>query len=158
MQEEINQRTVAISISASKMSARVLQSVLRKFLTEYQNRKNNKQMKSYRGKQTLKQLIKSDATLSNIEITDENIKSFEKSAKKYGIDYALKKDKSQNPPRFIVFFKGKDLDVITNAFEDYTKKVIKRKPSIRKLLVKLKEKAKSINKDKERNKDQDLSL
>ena len=158
MQEEINQRTVAISISASKMSARVLQSVLRKFLTEYQNRKNNKQMKSYRGKQTLKQLIKSDATLSNIEITDENIKSFEKSAKKYGIDYALKKDKSQNPPRFIVFFKGKDLDVITNAFEDYTKKVIKKKPSIRKLLVKLKEKAKSMNKDKERNKDQDLSL
>ncbi|MBQ2662707.1 MAG: PcfB family protein [Clostridia bacterium] len=158
MQEEINQRTVAISISASKMSARVLQSVLRKFLTEYQNRKNNKQMKSYRGKQTLKQLIKSDATLSNIEITDENIKSFEKSAKKYGIDYALKKDKSQNPPKYIVFFKGKDLDVITNAFEDYTKKVIKKKPSIRKLLVKLKEKAKSINKDKERNKDQDLSL
>lgn len=158
MQEEINQRTVAISVSASKMSARVLQSVLRKFLTEYQNRKNNKQMKSYRGKQTLKQLIKSDATLSNIEITDENIKSFEKSAKKYGIDYALKKDKSQNPPKYIVFFKGKDLDVITNAFEDYTKKVIKKKPSIRKLLVKLKEKAKSINKDKERNKDQDLSL
>lgn len=158
MQEEINQRTVAISISASKMSARVLQSVLREFLKEYQNRKNNKQMKSYRGKQTLKQLIKSDATLSNIEITDENIKSFEKSAKKYGIDYALKKDKSQNPPKYIVFFKGKDLDVITNAFEDYTKKVIKKKPSIRKLLVKLKEKAKSINKDKERNKDQDLSL
>ena len=158
MQEEINQRTVAISISASKMTARVLQSVLREFLKEYQNRKNNKQMKSYRGKQTLKQLIKSDATLSNIEITDENIKSFEKSAKKYGIDYALKKDKTQNPPKFIVFFKGKDLDVITNAFEDYTKKVIKRKPSIRKLLVKLKEKAKSINKDKERNKDQDLSL
>ena len=158
MQEEINQRTVAISISASKMSARVLQSVLREFLKEYQNRKNNKQMKSYRGKQTLKQLIKSDATLSNIEITDENIKSFEKSAKKYGIDYALKKDKSQNPPKYIVFFKGKDLDVITNAFEDYTKKVIRKKPSIRKLLVKLKEKAKSINKDKERNKDQDLSL
>ena len=158
MQEEINQRTVAISISASKMSARVLQSVLREFLKEYQNRKNNKQMKSYRGKQTLKQLIKSDATLSNIEITDENIKSFEKSAKKYGIDYALKKDKSQNPPKYIVFFKGKDLDVITNAFEDYTKKVIKKKPSIRKLLVKLKEKAKSMNKDKERNKDQDLSL
>lgn len=158
MQEEINQRTVAISISASKMSARVLQSVLREFLKEYQNRKNNKQMKSYRGKQTLKQLIKSDAALSNIEITDENIKSFEKSAKKYGIDYALKKDKSQNPPKYIVFFKGKDLDVITNAFEDYTKKVIKKKPSIRKLLVKLKEKAKSMNKDKERNKDQDLSL
>ena len=158
MQEEINQRTVAISISASKMTARVLQSVLRKFLTEYQNWKNNTQMKSYRGKQTLKQLIKSDATLSNIEITDENIKSFEKSAKKYGIDYALKKDKTQNPPKFIVFFKGKDLDVITNAFEDYTKKVIKRKPSIRKLLVKLKEKAKSMNKDKDRNRDQELSL
>lgn len=115
-------------------------------------------MTSYRGKQTLKQLIKSDAALSNIEITDENIKSFEKSAKKYGIDYALKKDKSQNPPKFVVFFKGKDLDVITNAFEDYTKKVIKRKPSIRKLLVKLKEKAKSMNKDKDRNRDQELSL
>lgn len=137
------------------MTGRVLQSVLREYL---RRQKNGTLDKTYHGKQTLKQLIKSEAALSNIEITDQNIKSFEKSARKYGIDYALKKDNSQNPPKYIVFFKGKDLDVINNAFEDYSKKVIRKKPSIRKAISKLIEKAKTINDERARRKEQERSL
>ena len=94
--------------------------------------------------------------MSNIEITDQNIKSFEKVAKKYGIDYALKKDSSQDPPKYIVFFKGKDLEVINMAFNEYSKKQLRQKTSLRKALSQMKELAKSINtKDRARRKEQE---
>ena len=43
-------------------------------------------------------------------------------AKKYHIDFALKKDKTQSPPRYLVFFKGRDADVMTAAFKEYAAK------------------------------------
>ena len=76
---------------------------------------------------------------TNLEITDGNIKDFEKTARKYNIDFALKKDKSVDPPKYIVFFKARDVDVMTEAFKDYTKVNLKKsqiKQSIRKKLSK----------------------
>ena len=54
-------------------------------------------------KVTVKELAKQNAGMVNIEITDKNIKSFERYARKYGINYALKKDKSKEPPVYLVF-------------------------------------------------------
>ena len=68
--------------------------------------------KAPQGKQTLKQLMKQNTGISNIEITEGNIKAFESTAKKYGIDFALKKDTTESPPRYLVFFKGRDLSLI----------------------------------------------
>lgn len=47
----------------------------------------------------------------------------------------------ENPPRYIVFFKGRDADVMTQAFKEYTAKSLnkEKKPSIKKTLVTLKE-------------------
>lgn len=50
-----------------------------------------KEDKTYKGKQSLDKLMKQNVQLSNIEITDGNIKSFEQVAKKYSIDFSLKK-------------------------------------------------------------------
>ena len=72
-----------------------------------------------RGKQSLKQMTKEGSQLTNIEITDNNIKSFERVARKYGIDYSLKKDSSTSPPRYLVFFRARDVDVMTTAFKEY---------------------------------------
>ena len=106
--------------------------------------------------------MKQNAALSNIEITDKNIRSFESVAKKYNIDYALKKDTSEQPPRYLVFFKGRDVDVINMAFKEFTQKQLKHKdkPSLRKLLSKLKEQAQKLNqnRDREKNKDRDITL
>ena len=159
IQEEIDNKTIALAVTTAKMTSRVLQAAIREYQRQRQNHKNNKQVKGYQGKQTIKQLVKSGAALSNIEITDENIKSFEQTAKKYGIDYALKKDNSQQPPKYIVFFKGKDADVITMAFDEYSKKQIRQKPSIRKMLSQMKELAKSVNpKDRARRKEQERDI
>lgn len=74
--------------------------------------------------------------LTNIEITNWNIKSFERVANKYKIDFALKKDKSVDPPRYLVFFKAKDMDVMTAAFKEFSAKELTKmnKPEISKVL------------------------
>lgn len=65
-----------------------------------------------------------------------NIKSFERVAKKYSIDFSLKKDVTADPPRYYVFFKARDADVMTAAFKEYTGKSLNKdkKPSVRKKL------------------------
>ena len=44
--------------------------------------------------QFFKVSMKHNTGVSNIEITDQNIRAFSSTAKKYGLDFALKKDTS----------------------------------------------------------------
>lgn len=126
-----------------------------------QMKKQHDRQKIPHGKQTLKQLMKQNAGVSNIEITKDNIKAFESTAKKYGIDFALKKDSTEIPPRYLVFFKGRDADALTAAFKEFSAKKLtqEQKPSIRKLIVSLKEKAAALNaqRDKVKNKDRGIA-
>ena len=118
--------------------------------------------KTPQGKQTLKQLMKQNAGVSNIEITEGNIKAFESTAKKYGIDIALKKDATESPPRYLVFFKGRDADVLTAAFKEFSAKKLtqEQKPSIRKALATFREAAKQLNANRQKTKykDREVSL
>lgn len=145
MQDEVNEKTIAISIKATKLSAKLLQKAMKFMLS--QMRKQFKKQTTPHGKQTLKQLVKQNTGVSNIEITDGNIKAFESTAKKYGIDFALKKDNSETHPRYLVFFKGRDVDALTAAFKEFSSKKLtqEKKPSIRKLLSTMKEKAAAKN-------------
>ena len=89
LQEEITQKTLALCVETGKMTAQLLQQAMKKVLADMEKHKNDPQL--YHGKQTIRQLMKHGAGVSNIEITDQNIKAFSATAKKYGIDFALKK-------------------------------------------------------------------
>ena len=158
MQDEINEKVVALSVKGAKLTAEMLQKAIKAMLAQAKKQ----QEKQPHGKQTLKQLAKQNAGLSNIEITEGNIKAFEQTAKKYGIDFALKKDSTETPPRYLVFFKGRDADALTAAFREYTAKEVKRasqdKPSVLEQLRALKAKVLSLTPDKARNKDKGLEL
>jgi len=108
------------------------------------------------GKQSVKSLAKHGQGMTNIEITDKNIKCFEKYAKKYGVDFALKKDIPQTPPKYLVFFKAKDNDAIMSAFKDFTTNRMKKqeKPSVLENLKKQKELVKNEVVDKIKKKEQ----
>ena len=144
MQEEITQKTLALCVEASKMTAQLLQQAMKKVLADMEKHKNDPQL--HHGKQTLRQLMKHNTGVSNIEITDSNIKAFESTAKKYNIDFSLKKVKGEQT-RYLVFFKGRDADVMTAAFQEFSAKKLNRekKPSIRKALAAAKDKAKQLN-------------
>ena len=141
MQDEVNEKTIALYIKTGKLTAQTLQKAMKAILS-----KGKKQLaKPPQGKQSLKQLMKQNAGVSNIEITKDNIKAFESTAKKYGIDFALKKDTTETPPRYLVFFKGRDADALTAAFKEFSAKKLtqEQKPSIRKTLSAFKEAAKT---------------
>ena len=131
MQEEVENKSVALSIKTTKLTANVLKAALRKALEEMEKTKKNP--KVYKGKQSVKKLVQQGAGVSNIEVTDGNIKSFERVARKYGIDFALKKDSSSSPPRYLVFFKSKDADALTAAFQEYSGKVVKKQEKEKRL-------------------------
>ena len=158
MQDEVNEKVVSLAIKTSKLTAEVLQKAMKAALAQAKKQIG----KQPHGKQTLKQLIKQNTGVSNIEIADENIKAFEPIARKHGLDYSLKKIKDENPPRYLVFFKGRDIDVMTEAFREFTATQLNRqkKPSIRKVLAAFKEKAKELNnsRDKVKNKDRGREL
>lgn len=91
VQEEITQKTVALVIRGTKLTAVELKKAMRALL---QMQKKAKIKAVPRGKMSMQQLKKQNAALSSIDISHENIKGFEKTARKYNIDYALMKDKS----------------------------------------------------------------
>ena len=77
MQDEINEKVVALSVKGAKLTAEMLQKAIKAMLAQAKKQ----QEKQPHGKQTLKQLAKQNAGLSNIEITEGNIKAFEQTAK-----------------------------------------------------------------------------
>ena len=160
MQDEVNTKVVAIAIKGGKISAEVLEKALKKFVEEIEKaQKTASQPKTYRGKQSIKHLVEQNAAISNIEVTDGNIKSFQRTANKYGIDYALKKDTSEEPPRYIVFFKGRDVDV-TQAFKEFSARTVKQKdkPSLRRKLSHEQEQSKAKHKEKVKVKAKDRGV
>ena len=158
LQEEITQKTLALCVEASKMTAQLLQQAMKKVLADMEKHKKNPQLRH--GKQTLRQLMKHNTGVSNIEITDQNIRAFSATAKKYGIDFALKKDTSGEIPRYLVFFKGRDADVITAAFREFSAKNLEKekKPSIRKELDQAKQQAKAQHRQREKVKTKDRGV
>ena len=161
MQDEVNAKVVALMIKGGKISGEVLKKALDKFVEELEKaQKQMSQPKTYRGKQSVKHLVQQNAAISNIEVTDGNIKSFERTANKYGIDFALKKDTSEQPPRYIVFFKGRDVDVMTAAFKEFSAKKVKQqeKPSLRQKLSREKAQSKAQHKEKVKVKTKDRGV
>ena len=96
MQEETTQKTIAFVVKTTKLTTDVLEKMIWMYL-ENQKQKGHQQKQ---GKMTVQELVGQNAGVSNIEITENNIRSFERVAKKYRVDFAVKKDKTTQPPRY----------------------------------------------------------
>ena len=156
MQEEVENRTVAIVTSAAKFTGRMFKTAICKYLEHRKLNKANKARASPvipHGKQTVRQLIGQNQGVSTIESNDPDIKAFERVARKYGVDYAIKKVRTEDKPKFVIFFKARDADALTQAFTEYTRKSAEKekRPSVLQQLKILTEKVQ--NKVLERSKD-----
>ena len=151
MQDEVRDKSVALVIRVGKNGGKLTADLLRWAIRQYQRQANEPQ----HGKQSVKSLVEQGGGVQNIEITDKNIKSFERVARKYGVDFALKKDPTQG--RYLVFFKARDADALNAAFAEYTAKTLNRqrgKPSIKKQLSHFKQlvAGQSVDREKHRGK------
>ena len=108
------------------------------------------------GKQTVKQLIGQNQGVSNFELTDPSIRDFDRIARKYGVDYAIKRDKANDPPRFLIFFKSRDADALTAAMQEFTAKKIRKaeRPSVLERLAQFKALVQKPTIDREKRKEQ----
>ena len=160
MQEEVENRAITLAIRTTKLTGEVLKTAISKYLAYRNGKSEAKVSVKPTGKQTVKELIGQNQGVSNIEITEGNIRSFERYARKYGVDFAVKKDRSGEIPKYLVFFKSRDADALMSALMEYTNKLMpgKEKPSILKILRDAKQRAHAKEISKVRNKDKGLEL
>ncbi len=151
MEEEVNQKVVSLAVRTGKLTANVLARAMKEFMDS----QKSKPHKYAKGKQTFKQLMEQNAGASNIEIDKSDIKAFERVARKYHIDYAVKKDKTADPLKYLVFFKGRDLDAMNMAFQEFIKSNEKsnERPSFKEILKEHKEKAAQLAQNRHKHRE-----
>ena len=165
MQEEVENKSVQLAIQTGKVTVKTLIKGLQAWYRHHQRKKDVNRMAkdTPHGKQSVKELVGQGQGVSSMDIGDSGIKDFKKIANKYGVDFAIVKDKDVEPPRYTVFFKAKDADAITQILKEYAAKQTKKKektaekkPSILQKLKKFKEKVAAMpRKDKEKRKEQE---
>lgn len=152
MQEEIEQKSFNIMISTTKLSARTVLRAVKAAFRLYQS-------KTSQGKQSVRTLLRQNRGVSSVEISKTGIRGLERYAKKYGIDYAIRKDSSEVPPRYLVFFKAPDAEAFNSAFKEYSASLLNKgkRPSV---LAKLHELVQAVAElpGKVRHKEQERGL
>ena len=157
MQEEVESRTVNLAVTTTKLAARTVIAAGLIYLRHREKVEEQKASEIPSGKQSVKDLIGQNQGVSSIDIAKTDLRGFEGVARKYGVDYAIRKDRSVIPPKYLVFFKARDADALTAAFNEYSAKVMNRsrKPSVLKQLRSIAAKiaelpGRVVNRDKQR--------
>lgn len=132
MQEEIEEKTVRLAISGTRLTARAIVAAIRAYLRHRANAKLESIDEHIQGKQSIDELVKQNQGVSSMVVGDEGIRTFERIAKKYGVDFAIVKDKNEKPPVYTAFFKARDTDAMEAVVNEYSLKMtkFKAKPSV----------------------------
>ena len=150
MQEELEQRTVSVTVQAAKLSGRVLKAAIAATLRKMEQERNTMKV----GRNIMKRLAGRDGGMNTIEVSGR-IRSFERYARKHQVRYHIEKEVGADPPRWTVYFKANQADALTAAFKEYTKQDLSRaqRPSMLAKLHKFKELAQALGKDRVKNKE-----
>ncbi len=157
MQEEVENRTVNLAISTTKLTLRAIITGYRKYQSHHSKSKAAKQAETPQGRQTVKELVGQGQGVSSIPLDQTNLRDFHRVARKYGIDYAITRDKSRQPPRYIVFFKARDADALNAAFREFMVKEL-GKHRAASVLGELEQEKSRVKPDKTREKNMERSL
>ena len=150
MQEEVNQKTVALSIRAAKLSGKVLASAFQKVLGDV--KKHHQRALTPQGRQSVKKLMNHYGGKNAMQYVGAP-KDFDRIAKEFHVDYAFHK---VSPGHYLLFFKANQADAITAAFQKYSTKVLNKdqdKASILGQLRKLTEQIRTKPKEKQRTRE-----
>ena len=132
MQEEIEEKAVRLAITTTKLSARTIIAGVRAYLRHRQKKQLASIDEHIQGKQSIDELVKQNQGVTSMVVGDEGLRTFERIAKKYGVDFAVMKDSSEKPPVFTAFFKARDTDAMEAVVNEYSKKMVKKqeRPSV----------------------------
>ena len=126
MQEDIERRSIAVSLTASKLTAQTMAKALQAVLRQIQE--VNRKMQTPQGRQSVNKLMNHGVNTSTIPL-DGNTRLFDRVARKWNVDYSFHKT---GPKKYLLLFKTGQTDAITQCFAEYTKRVMRkdRRPSL----------------------------
>ena len=79
------------------------------------------------GKQSVRKLMAHGTATNSIELSG-GVKSFDRVARKWNVDYAFYKT---GPDKYLLFFKAGQADAITACFERYSRRLLEQSKSSR---------------------------
>lgn len=151
MQEEVTQKTIAITFKSARLTTDVLMRAFKAYLEHRRHREPS------HGRISVKKLLAQNQGAKSIEITDENIKSFSRIAGKYNVDFSVKRDRTADPPKYLVFFKAKDSDLIVQAFKEFVRANEKKKQRVS-IRAKMKQMRQGMEKDQNRERTREKQM
>lgn len=153
MQEEVESKTLALIVNATKFTGRILKAAIIKYLAICKERKLEKSRTpdtSY-GRVSMKKLQAEYGTMQHIEIDDKDTRQFERIARKYRVRYRV--DKLADG-KYQILFKSPNEETMQLAFQKYTAKKIRQasRPSVLEKLQKFKAlvKAPTLHRERQR--------
>ena len=120
MQEQVEREAIAVTLKASKLTAKGLAKALMAVVRKIQ--KTHNETEAPHGRQSVKELMKHNVPTSTIPIEGDR-GLFDKVARKWEVDYAFHKT---GPDKYLLLFKSGQADAITAAFSEYSNLVMKR--------------------------------
>ena len=150
MQEYEEERTIAISVKAAKLSGKVLAAACKKVFAEIA--KQQEAAKRPKGRQSVRKLMNHHGGKNAMKYVGAP-KDFDRIAKAFHVDYAFHK---VSPGHYLLFFKANQADAITAAFQKYSAKVLNKeqdKASILGQLRKFTEQIRTQAKEKQRTRE-----
>ena len=118
--EDVSRRSIAVTLKAGKLTARVLALALQAAGRKIQQAQQAHQ--TPQGKQSVKQLLGQCPDAKSMDLTGET-KLFDRVARKWNVDYAFFQT---GPDKYLLYFKPQQADALTGCFAEYSKRVLKR--------------------------------
>ncbi|MDR1467285.1 MAG: PcfB family protein [Oscillospiraceae bacterium] len=124
--EDVERRTIAISVQATKLTAQTMAKVFQDVLRQIQEM--HRKAQTPQGRQSAKKLMNHGVNTSTIPL-DGSTRLFDRVARKWNVDYHFRKT---GPKKYLLLFKAGQADAITQCLAEYTKRIMRkdRRPSI----------------------------
>lgn len=133
MQEDVEQRTLTLIISGSKLTGRLLKAAISKYLAHRKEKKLRKgqdspEVQSY-GKVSMDELQKRYGDMRELDVQDKSLRSFDRYARQYRVTYSVR---TNGKGKYQVFFKAPNEANMEAAFKKYAGKKLQKaqRPSV----------------------------
>lgn len=154
MQEEIENKSVTLIISGTKLTGRLLKAAITKYLAYLKETKQQKRIRSpdvkHYGKISMSELDKQFGDTKRVDLTeDAGLRRFDKIAREYHVHYAIRRN---DMGQYQIFFKAPKAENMEAAFQKYAAEKLRdsQRPSVLEKLNKFKELLKDATPAKKR--------
>lgn len=137
----LDEQAVALEIKVCRLTAQVLYKAMRQILREPTIPSS---AKIVHGQQSVKKLERQNSQLEMVEVPDQDCRKLRQQLRRYGVDFAVLRDKSA-PEKLTICFKSRDTSLIKTALEKCLADAVKPDRTARQPIRELLQKARQLS-------------